>query len=115
MLVLFAVIVVDMSAGDEVAQGFEASGDAGVLGAFGEMRVADIEIEAQGSEPSFVYKGAKIGGIAHFAGRVFNAEGDAGVVRVQGEMFEGAESGVAFARVGGFAGAAHVQDQAGKG
>jgi len=79
------------------------------------MRVADIEIEAQSGEARFFHKGAKIGGIAHFAGGVFEADGGAGVACVEGEMFEGAESGVAFARVGGFARAAHVQDHAGEG
>ena len=50
--------------------------------------MADIEIEAQAGEASFVDEIAEVAGIAHFAAGVLNADGDAHVVRVQDEMLE---------------------------
>jgi len=47
-----------------------------------------------------------------FAHGVLDANGNASVVRVQDEMLEGAESGIALARIGGFSCAAHVKDEA---
>jgi len=75
--------------------------------------VADIEIEAQAGEAGLVHEGAEIGGIAHFAGSVFDADSYAAVVGVENQMFEGTEGGVALSRVGAVARTAHVQNHAG--
>ena len=72
--------------------------------------MAYIEIEAQAGEAGFVDEGAQVSGGAHFAGSIFDAQSYAAMMGVQNEMFEGAECGVALARVGLFARAAHVQD-----
>lgn len=112
VLILFAVIVMDVSADGEFAERLEGFGDAFLRWAFGEEGVANVKIEAQAGEAGFVDEGAQVGGLAHFAGGVFNANGYADMFGVKDEVLKGAESGVAFARVGGFAGAAHVEDQA---
>ena len=100
MFVLFAVVIVDVGADDQVAQWFEAFGNSLVFGAFGEVSVTDVKIETHAGEAGVVDEGAEISGIAHFAGGVFNAQRDAGMVGMQTEMLEGTESGIAFARIG---------------
>ena len=83
VLVLFAVIVVNVGASDKFAQRFEAVGDAVGLGIVCQMRVANIEIEAYGGQSRFGDKRAKVGGLAHFAGGVFDADGHSSVVGVK--------------------------------
>src|ERR1700676_3241011 len=105
-----------MDASQGIAERFEGAEDAAVVpgagGNVGEVGVADIEIEAQAKEPGLVNERAQVSWLAHFAGGVFHADGNARVARVQDQVFEGAKSRVAFFRVGGLAGAAHVHDHA---
>src|ERR1700730_1019207 len=112
MLVLLAVIVVNMHAGDEFAQRRKAFLDALLLWAVGNMRVADIEIEAQAGQARFVVKGAEIRRIAHLAGSVLDADVYTDMLGMQHQVLERTERGVALARVSGLAGAAHVKDHA---
>src|SRR6266851_9631355 len=78
------------------------------------MRVTNIEIEAQAGEAGFVVEGAEISGIAHLAGGVFDADGNADVLGMEDKMLERAERGVTLAGVVGLARAAHVKNHAGK-
>jgi hypothetical protein len=69
------------------------------------------KFEAQPAEPSFVHKGPKVIGTPHFAQRVFNANRDPGVPRVQDQVLQRAERRIALARIGGFPRTTHVQDE----
>src|SRR5713226_8429475 len=100
MFVLLAMIVVEVDGGKETAERRETFFKTLFFGEFGKVRVADIEIETQAGETGLVGEGAEISGITHFAGGVFNADGDAGMARVQDQMLERAEGSVAFSRVG---------------
>ena len=103
MLIFFAVIVVQVCAGDQIAHGLEALFDALFGGAVAKMRVPDVKIKAQAGESRFVHKSAQVSRIAHFAGSIFDAQSDAAMVGVKNEMLKSTERGVAFAWVGGFA------------
>src|SRR5882762_776788 len=102
MLVLVAVIVVEVNRGDQIAQRRETFFEALIFRQFGEVRVADIKIEAEAGETGFVDEGTEITGVAHLAGGVFNADRDARVVRMEDEVLQGAEGRVAFAWIGHF-------------
>src|SRR5229473_4641851 len=97
---------------NQIAQRRKTLFDALVFREVRQVRVADIEIETESGKTGFVDEGAQISRIAHFAGGVLDADSDARMMRVQNQMLERAERGVALSRIGGFAGAAHVQDQA---
>src|SRR5258707_12845858 len=75
-----------------------------------EIRVPNIKIETQSGKARFINERAKITGIAHFAGGVLDADSDACMMRVQDQLLERAERGVALAGVCGFARATHVKD-----
>src|SRR2546427_8071251 len=77
--------------------------------------MANIKVKAQSREARFVDEGAEIAGIAHFAHGVLHADRDARMMRVQHQVLERTESSVALSRIGGFAGAAPVEDEAGGG
>src|SRR5439155_22895814 len=97
-----------MDGRDKITQRRETFFEALIFGEIGEIRVPDIEIEAQTGQSSLVDKIAEVTRIAHFAGGVLNTACDAYVVRVQDEVFERTERGVALAGVGGFAAAARA-------
>src|SRR2546428_8350597 len=77
--------------------------------------MANVEIETESGETGFIDEGAEIARIAHFAHGVLHADRDARMMRVQNQVLESTESSVALSRIGGFAGAAHVKDEAGVG
>ncbi len=110
MLIFLAVIVVNMHARHQLAHGRKCFFDALLFWIIRQMGVADVEIEAQATQPRFIVKGAQIGGIAHLAGGVFDADGHADMLGMEDEMLEGAERGVALAGVVGLARAAHVKN-----
>jgi len=101
VFIFVAVIVVEMHGGDEFAQGAKLS-QCDLLRAVGEVRVANIKIEAQARQPRFVHKSAKIMG-SPISLVVFPRKSLRRVVRVQDQMFEGTESRIALPRIGGFA------------
>src|ERR1700693_6427817 len=102
MLVFFAVIVVQVYAGDAVVHGLKTFFDALFRRSIAKMRVADVKIKAQAGQSRLVHKGAQVRWIAHFAGGIFDAQSDAAMVSVKTPMFKRAERGVAFTRVRGF-------------
>src|SRR2546425_12811650 len=75
--------------------------------------MANVEIETESGETGFIDEGAEIARIAHFAHGVLHADRDARMMRVQNQVLESTESSVALSRIGGFAGAAHVEGEAG--
>ncbi len=115
MRVFVAQIVVDVGADDVLAHGFKTGGDAFVLGAVGQMSVADIKIEAQPSQPRFFHKGAQVGRVSHLAGGIFHADRDAHVLGMKHQVLQGAECGITFSRVGSFPWTSHVENHPGKG
>src|SRR6266851_10455391 len=60
VLVFFAVIVVEVDGGDEFPQWREAFFESLIFRKIGEVRVADIEIEAQAGEARFIHERAEI-------------------------------------------------------
>src|SRR5204862_8104774 len=88
VFVLLPSVIVEVDGGNKIAKWRETLFEALGFRKIGKVRVADIEIEAQAGEASFVDKIAEVAGIAHFAAGVLNADGDAHVVRVQDEMLE---------------------------
>src|SRR5690242_9894982 len=109
------MIIVKMHAADQFAQRGEGFLDALSGGAVGEMGMADIEVEAQTGKASLVIKGTQIGGITHFAGGVFDADGHANVAGVKNEVLERTEGGIALAQVRSLTRSAHMEDHTGKG
>src|SRR6516164_1896980 len=114
MLVLLAVIVVAVGAGDELSQGLEAFCDAFSLRSIGQMSMTNIEIDAQSVEPGLIDKRPQVRRLAHFGVGVLDANCDAGVTRVQRQMLERTEGGIALARVSDFPRAAHMQNHSRK-
>src|SRR6266851_2100202 len=100
------MIVVKMHGRNEIVQRRKTFFNALVFLKIREIRVANIKVEAQPSEARLIDESAKIIGIAHFAGGVLDADSDARMMRVQDQVIESAERGVALARVGVFARAA---------
>ena len=88
MLVLFAMVVVEMHGRNQFTERRKTFFQAFLFGQFREEGVADIEVEAQASESRLVHKGAKVVGTAHFAQSIFDANGNAGVARVQDQVLE---------------------------
>src|SRR2546425_9873221 len=77
--------------------------------------MANVEIETESGETGFIDEGTEIARIAHFAHGVLHADRDARMMRVQNQVLESTESSVALSRIGSFARAAHVKDEAGGG
>ena len=109
VFVLLAMIVMKMHGRNEIVQRRKTFINALVFLKIREIRVPNIKIETQSGKARFINECAKITGIAHFAGGVLDADSDARVMRVQDQVLERAERGVALAGVCGFARAAHVR------
>ena len=73
--------------------------------------MANIKVETQSGKAGFVDESTEISGIAHLTGGVLHTNPDARMMRMQNQMLQGAERGIAFARIGHFARTAHVQDE----
>src|SRR6266566_5964638 len=90
------MVVVEMDGRNQLPERRKTLLQTFFLREFGKMRVADIEVEAQAGKSSLVYKCSQVIGTPHFARRVFHTDGDAAVPRVQDEVLQGTERGVAF-------------------
>src|ERR1700737_4105220 len=110
MLVFLAMIIMNVHAGNELAQRRKPFFDALLFEPVREMRVADIEIKPQTSKARFVVKSAQVSGITHFASGVFNANGHPDMPRVEHQVLQRTERRVAFAWIGGLTRAAHMKN-----
>src|SRR5580704_7366198 len=112
MLVLLTVVIVNVGADHVVAKQPETVCHAIGFRAVAEVRVANIEIEAQAVEAGLAEEGSQIRGSAHFTGGVLDTDSYADMVGVKSQVLQRTESRITFARVGGFPRSAHVQNHA---
>src|SRR6202008_5096287 len=80
-----------------------------------ELRRTNSKIGPKAGEAGLIDERAEVGWLAHFRGRVFDANGYARVASVQRQVLEGTEGRIALAWVSGFPRASHMQNHPGKG
>ncbi len=114
MLVLLAVIVVNMCARDEFAQGLETFRGAIFFGAVSKVCMTDVEIDAH-RKTRLLNERAQIRRRTHLAGRVFDADRYTHMLRVQSQMLQRTKSSITLARIGRLPAPAHVKNHPRKG